>query len=51
MSMGTFDAEKLQQMQEKEKEYWQEKMKIKPKLLVPPDEAFAPMEDIWENYI
>lgn len=30
---------------------WQERMKIKPKLLVPPDEAFAPMNDIWEDYI
>jgi response regulator RpfG family c-di-GMP phosphodiesterase len=33
------------------KENWQEKMKIKPKLLVPPGEAFAPMDDIWEDYI
>ena len=30
---------------------WQERMKIKPKLLVPPNEAFAPMDDIWEDYI
>lgn len=30
---------------------WQERMTIKPKLLVPPDEAFAPMDDIWEDYI
>lgn len=30
---------------------WQDSMKIKPKLLVPPDEAFAPMDDILEDYI
>jgi hypothetical protein len=33
------------------KENWQERMKIKPKLLVPPGEAFAPMDDIWEDYL
>jgi hypothetical protein len=32
-------------------ENWQEQMNIKPKLLVPPDEAFAPMDDIWEDYL
>ncbi len=29
---------------------WRDKMKIKAELLVPPDEAFAPMEDVWEDY-
>jgi response regulator RpfG family c-di-GMP phosphodiesterase len=33
------------------KENWQERMKIKPKLLTTHDEAFAPMEDIWDDYI
>ena len=33
------------------KENWQERMKIKPKLLVPIEDAFAPMDDIWEDYI
>ena len=28
-------------------ENWRDKMKEKPKLLVPADEAFKPMEDIW----
>ncbi|MGE5342866.1 MAG: type II toxin-antitoxin system Phd/YefM family antitoxin [Candidatus Omnitrophota bacterium] len=32
------------------KENWRNKLKIKAKLLVPPDSAFAPLEDIWENY-
>jgi len=30
---------------------WQERMKIKPRLLVPAEDAFAPLEDIWEDYI
>ena len=29
-----------------QKEDWRDKMRTKVKLLVPPDEAFAPMEDI-----
>ncbi|MCP4149193.1 MAG: type II toxin-antitoxin system prevent-host-death family antitoxin [bacterium] len=33
----------------KEKD-WRENNNIKAKLLVPPDEAFAPMEDVWEDY-
>jgi hypothetical protein len=33
------------------KENWQERMNIKPKLLVPPGEAFAPLDDIWEDYL
>ena len=51
MSVIMSDKERLQQIQEKEEKNWQESMKIKPKLLVPPDEAFAPMDDIWEDYI
>ena len=34
-----------------QKEDWRDKMRKKVKLLVPPDEAFAPMEDVWENYL
>ncbi|MCK4763945.1 MAG: type II toxin-antitoxin system prevent-host-death family antitoxin [Candidatus Aminicenantes bacterium] len=30
---------------------WRDRMREKIKLLVPPDEAFAPLEDTWEEYI
>ena len=33
------------------KEDWRDKMRTKVKLLVPPGEAFAPMEDEWEDYL
>jgi len=29
---------------------WRDKMTIKPKVLVPPEELIKPMEDIWEEY-
>jgi prevent-host-death family protein len=34
-----------------QKEDWRDKMRKKVKLLVPPDEVFAPMEDVWEDYL
>lgn len=30
---------------------WRDKMRTKVKLLTTPEKAFAPMEDIWENYL
>ena len=33
------------------KENWRDKKKTKARLLVSPDKAFAPMDDIWEDYI
>lgn len=30
---------------------WQDNMTVKAKLLVPPDQAFSPMDDIWEDYL
>ncbi len=30
---------------------WRDKMRTKVKFLVPPDKAFAPMEDEWEDYL
>ncbi len=30
---------------------WRANTKIKPKLLASQQKAFAPIEDIWENYI
>lgn len=33
------------------KEDWRDKMRTKVKFLVPPDKAFAPMEDVWEDYL
>ena len=30
---------------------WRDKMSIKPKLLVSPDEFIKPIEDIWEEYV
>jgi prevent-host-death family protein len=30
---------------------WRESMKIKPKLLAPPEQAFSPLEDVWEDYL
>ena len=30
---------------------WRKNMKVKPKILVPPDELIKPIEDIWEDYI
>ncbi len=29
---------------------WRDRMKTKPKLLMPAAKAFEPMEDIWEDY-
>ena len=34
-----------------QKKDWRDNMRTKVKLLVPPDEAFAPMEDVWEDYL
>ncbi len=34
-----------------QKKDWRDKMRTKVKLMVPPDEAFTPMEDIWEEYL
>ncbi|MCP5053211.1 MAG: type II toxin-antitoxin system prevent-host-death family antitoxin [bacterium] len=34
-----------------QKEDWREKMKVKPKFLVPPEEAFTPVDDGWEDYL
>jgi prevent-host-death family protein len=34
-----------------QKKDWRDKMRTKVKLPVPPDKAFAPMEDIWEDYL
>jgi len=34
-----------------QKKDWRDKMRTKVKLLVPPDKAFAPMDDIWEAYL
>ena len=33
------------------KKDWRSKMKSKVKFMVPPDEAFAPIEDTWEDYL
>lgn len=30
---------------------WRDKMTIKPKVLVPPQELKKPIDDIWEGYI
>lgn len=30
---------------------WRDNRKTKAKLLVPPEEAFAPLEDVWEDYL
>ena len=30
---------------------WREKMPVKPKLLVAPEELIQPIEEIWEDYI
>ena len=30
---------------------WRESVRDKPRLLVPPDEAFAPMDDVWQEYV
>jgi len=30
---------------------WRKQMKIKPKLLVPPEEIIKPIEDIWQDYV
>lgn len=29
---------------------WRNKMTIKPKILVPPEELIEPIEDLWEEY-
>lgn len=29
---------------------WRDKMRTRVKLLVPADEAFAPLDDMWEDY-
>ena len=34
-----------------QKKDWRDKMRTKVKFLVPPDKAFAPMEDLWEDYL
>ena len=33
------------------KEDWRDKMRTKVKFRVPPKEVFAPMKDIWEEYL
>ena len=33
------------------KKDWRDNVSTRARLLVPADEAFAPMEDIWEDYI
>ncbi len=33
-----------------QKEDWRDKMRSKIKLLVSPDTAFKPLEDVWEEY-
>jgi prevent-host-death family protein len=33
------------------KEDWRDKMRTKVKFRVPPEEVFAPMKDIWEEYL
>ena len=30
---------------------WRDKMTIKPKIMVSPEELIKPIEDIWENYV
>lgn len=30
---------------------WRDKMKIKPRFLVPPEELLEPIDDIWEEYV
>jgi prevent-host-death family protein len=30
---------------------WRDRMTIRPKLLVSPEEVIEPIEDIWENYV
>lgn len=32
-------------------EDWRNKIRAKPKLTVSPGKAFAPIEDVWENYL
>jgi prevent-host-death family protein len=34
-----------------QKKDWRDNMRTKVRLLVPPEEAFAPMQDIWEDYL
>ena len=29
---------------------WRDKMNVKPKFLVPPEDLIAPVDDIWEEY-
>ena len=29
---------------------WRDKMRINPRILVPPDELVKPIDDIWEGY-
>lgn len=30
---------------------WRDKMKIKPRIIVSPEELIKPLEDIWEGYV
>lgn len=30
---------------------WRDKMTIKPKIMVAPEELIKPVEDIWEDYV
>jgi len=32
-------------------EDWREGVSEQPRLLCPPDEAFAPLEDVWEEHV
>jgi prevent-host-death family protein len=34
-----------------QKKDWRDKMRTKVKFLVPPEEAFTHMDDIWEDYL
>jgi len=34
-----------------QKPNWRNNMRIKPKILVSPDELISPIEDIWEDYV
>jgi len=30
---------------------WRDKMTVKPRIMVPPEELIKPVEDIWEGYV
>ncbi len=45
------NGENIAAMVPAQKGNWRDKIRSKPKLLVPAEEAFAPMVDEWEGYL